>query len=72
MSSLDLRDALPDAFAPRLPRTRASLLGRWRALSAARLAVALFLGTGAQPIAAEPRCSPFRARSPIASEGVVA
>jgi hypothetical protein len=72
MSSLDLRVALPGTLVPRLPRTRAGFLGRWRAISAARLAVALFLGTSAQPIAAEPRGLPLRGRSPIASEGLVA
>jgi hypothetical protein len=57
---------------PRLPRSRAGLAGRLRALSAARLAVAIFLGSGAPPITTDIGAARPRQRPTIATEGAAA
>lgn len=80
MLMTDLRQSLPDALelvldasVPRLPRSRAGLAGRLRALSAARLAVAIFLGGGgAPPITTDIGAARPRQRPPIATDGAVA
>lgn len=69
MTPADLRLALPDAFAPRLPRSRAGLAGRLRALSAARLSVAILLGGGGQPISTDLEGPRSWQRPPIEREG---
>lgn len=70
----DLRPSLPDALmlVPRLPRSRAGLEGRLRALSAARLAVAIFLGAGAPPITTDIGAARPRQRPPISTDSAVA
>jgi hypothetical protein len=70
----DLRHTLPDALSlvPRLPRSRAGLAGRLRALSAARLAVAIFLGGSAPPITTDIGAARPRQRPPVATDGAVA
>jgi hypothetical protein len=73
MTPLDLPFALPGALVPRLPRSRAGLAGRLRVLSAARLAVALFLGSGGvQPVTTEVGEPRTRHRPPIATEDAAA
>lgn len=72
----DLRQSLPDALmlglVPRLPRSRAGLTGRLRALSAARLAVAIFLGGSAPPITTDIGAARPRQRPPISTDNAVA
>lgn len=74
----DLRQSLPDALelvldasVPRLPRSRAGLEGRLRALSAARLCVAIFLSSGAPAITTDIGATRPRQRPPIATDGAV-
>jgi hypothetical protein len=53
-----------------LPRSRASLAARLRALSAARLAVALFLGGGVHAMATDGREARQRLRPSVSVPGV--
>jgi len=72
----ELHEALPWASLehaiPRLPRSRAGLEARLRALSAARLAVAIFLGGGGHIVTTDAGDSRGRHRPPIAIDGAAA
>ncbi|MFT3767463.1 MAG: hypothetical protein QM820_18575 [Minicystis sp.] len=72
MSAVDLQRALPSPLALRLPRSRAGLAGRLRALSAARLAVAIFLGGSVQPVTTDVGDSRRRHRPVMETDGVAA